>query len=67
MTTVAAMQCVEKGVFTLEENISRILPELEIPDVLTRFNENTGKTASAESYQTHHLETVANSLERNGS
>ena len=42
MTTVAAMQCVEKGLFTLDEDISRILPEWKSPDILTGF-EKTGE------------------------
>jgi CubicO group peptidase (beta-lactamase class C family) len=39
MTTVAVMQCVEKGLFTLDEDISRILPEWKSPDILTGFEE----------------------------
>src|ERR1700761_7598471 len=42
MTTVAVMQCVEKGLFTLDEDISRILPEWKSPDILTGF-EKTGE------------------------
>jgi CubicO group peptidase (beta-lactamase class C family) len=43
MTTVAVMQCVEKGLFTLDEDISRILPEWKSPDILTGFEEKTGE------------------------
>ena len=43
MTTVAVMQCVEKGLFTLDEDISHILPEWKSPDVLTGFEEKTGE------------------------
>jgi CubicO group peptidase (beta-lactamase class C family) len=43
MTTVAAMQCVEKGLFTLDENISRVLPEWKSPDILTGFDDKTGE------------------------
>ena len=43
MTTVAALQCVEKSLFTLDEDISRVLPEWESPDILTGFNEATAK------------------------
>jgi CubicO group peptidase (beta-lactamase class C family) len=42
MTTVAVMQCVEKRLFTLDEDISRILPEWKSPDILTGF-EKTGE------------------------
>ena len=43
MTAVAVMQCVEKGLFTLDEDISRILPEWKSPDILTGFEEKTGE------------------------
>jgi CubicO group peptidase (beta-lactamase class C family) len=42
MTTVAVMQCVERGLFTLDEDISRILPEWKSPAILTGF-EKTGE------------------------
>ena len=42
MTTVAAMQCVEKGLFTLDDDISRILPDWKSPDILTGLDEKTG-------------------------
>jgi CubicO group peptidase (beta-lactamase class C family) len=47
MTTVAAMQCVEKGLFTLDENISRVLPEWKSPDILTGFDDKTGEPHSS--------------------
>lgn len=40
-TTIAAMQCVEKGLFTLDEDVGRIMPELKGMDVITGFE--TGK------------------------
>jgi CubicO group peptidase (beta-lactamase class C family) len=43
MTTIAALQCVEKGLFTLDEDVSRILPEWKDPDIITGFDEGTGK------------------------
>jgi CubicO group peptidase (beta-lactamase class C family) len=42
-TTVAAMQCVEKGLITLDEDISRILPEWSSPDILTGFDKESGE------------------------
>lgn len=41
MTTVAAMQCVERGLFTLDEDISRLLPEFKDIDILTGFDSAT--------------------------
>jgi len=39
LTTVAALQCVERGELSLDEDVSAILPELRAPDVLTGFDE----------------------------
>jgi CubicO group peptidase (beta-lactamase class C family) len=39
MTTVAALQCVEKGLFTLDEDVTRILPEWKDADILTGFDD----------------------------
>ncbi|KEF54846.1 beta-lactamase [Exophiala aquamarina CBS 119918] len=43
LTTVAALQCVEKGFFELDAPISRILPAWANPDILTGFDDATGK------------------------
>lgn len=43
LTTVAALQCVEKGLFELDEPISRILPAWTHPDILTGFDDGTGE------------------------
>jgi hypothetical protein len=43
MTTVAALQCVERGSLSLDEDISRILPELKHRDILTGFDPKTDK------------------------
>ncbi|KAH7113123.1 beta-lactamase family protein [Dactylonectria estremocensis] len=40
VTTVAVMQCVERGQLDLDADIAKILPEWEKPQVLTGFNEN---------------------------
>lgn len=42
-TTVAVMQCVEKGLITLDEDISGILPEWSSPDILTGFDKESGE------------------------
>lgn len=40
-TTVAALQCVERGLLTLEDDPSQILPNWNTPDVLVGFDETT--------------------------
>jgi CubicO group peptidase (beta-lactamase class C family) len=40
VTTVAVMQCVEKGLLDLDANIAKVLPEWENPQVLTGFEED---------------------------
>ncbi|CAG8982117.1 hypothetical protein HYALB_00003209, partial [Hymenoscyphus albidus] len=42
-TAVAIMQCVEQGLFTLDEDVTRLLPELEDIEILRGFDEGTGK------------------------
>ncbi|CAG8954391.1 hypothetical protein HYFRA_00006018 [Hymenoscyphus fraxineus] len=42
-TAVAIMQCVEQGLFTLDEDVTRLLPELEDIEILKGFDEGTGK------------------------
>ncbi|KAL1956551.1 hypothetical protein VTO42DRAFT_7022 [Malbranchea cinnamomea] len=41
MTTIAVLQCVEKGLIDLDEDIGRILPEYAEPDLLYEFDEKT--------------------------
>jgi CubicO group peptidase (beta-lactamase class C family) len=40
ITTIAVLQCVEKGLFTLDEDVSRIVSEVGKTQVLTGFDEN---------------------------
>ncbi|KAG4443188.1 hypothetical protein IFR05_001330 [Cadophora sp. M221] len=40
ITTIAVMQCVERGQLDLTEDISRVLPEFKDPQILTGYNEN---------------------------
>ncbi|RNJ59764.1 hypothetical protein D7B24_001489 [Verticillium nonalfalfae] len=42
VTTVAVLQCVEKGLLDLDADVSKILPEWENPQILTGFDENDG-------------------------
>ncbi|KAI1614304.1 putative D-aminoacylase [Exophiala viscosa] len=43
MTAVAALQCVEKGLLHLDEDISSVLPEWKDPQVIVGFDEATGE------------------------
>lgn len=38
LTTIAVLQCVERGELDLNENIARLLPEWEKPKILTSFD-----------------------------
>lgn len=40
VTTVAVMQCVERGLLDLDADIASVLPEWENPRILTGFDEN---------------------------
>jgi CubicO group peptidase (beta-lactamase class C family) len=54
MTTIAALQCVERGLLELDSDISSILVEYKNIDILTGFDESTGKPVlkRAENYIT---------------
>lgn len=41
ITTIAALQSVERGYFTLDEDITRILPEFKGIQILTGFDEDS--------------------------
>jgi len=43
MTLVASIQCVERGHFSLDEDVTRLLPELRDILVLTGFHKKTGE------------------------
>jgi CubicO group peptidase (beta-lactamase class C family) len=43
ITTIAALQCVERAQLALDEDVSPILHELKSPDLLVGFNEKTGE------------------------
>jgi CubicO group peptidase (beta-lactamase class C family) len=37
LSAIAALQCVERGKFSLDEDVTRLLPELKDIDILTGF------------------------------
>jgi CubicO group peptidase (beta-lactamase class C family) len=43
MTTIAVLQCVERGHIALDDAVSSILPELKEPEILTGFKEGSGE------------------------
>lgn len=43
LTSIAAMQCVERGLLTLDTDVAEILPELAAQGILTGFDEVTGE------------------------
>lgn len=40
MTSIAALQCIERGQISLDSDVAKILPELASLHVLTGFKEN---------------------------
>ena len=44
MTSIAAMQCVERGLVALNTDVAGILPELAAQGILTGFDEASGET-----------------------
>jgi len=43
VTSIAALQSVDRGLFTLDEDVTRILPEFNGIQILTGFNDKTGE------------------------
>lgn len=43
MTSIAAMQCVERGLVTLDTDVAETLPELAVQGILTGFDKATGE------------------------
>lgn len=41
LSAIAALQCVERGQFSLDEDVTRILPELKDIAILTGFEKDT--------------------------
>ena len=42
MTAIAALQCVEKGLLNLDDDVVHLLPEVGSFGIITGFNESTG-------------------------
>lgn len=42
LTTICMLQCIEEGLFILDQDITTVLPEWKDPDILTGFDEITG-------------------------
>jgi CubicO group peptidase (beta-lactamase class C family) len=40
LTTISALQCVERGQVTLDEDITRLIPELKDIDIITAYDES---------------------------
>lgn len=40
MTTIAALQCVERGQIALDDEVASILPELKDVDIITGFSDS---------------------------
>jgi CubicO group peptidase (beta-lactamase class C family) len=55
LTAICAVQCVEKGLLNLEDDISAVLPEWKTRNVLLGFEEGTGKPISREAKGTINL------------
>jgi len=43
MTAVAALQCVDRGLISLDDDVTRVLPEWKDPDLLEGFETGSGK------------------------
>lgn len=43
MTAVAVLQCVDRGLISLDEDVTRVLPEWKDPDLLEGFETGSGK------------------------
>lgn len=43
MTTIAVLQCVERGLLSLDGDIGDILPEYAQPDLILGFDEESGQ------------------------
>jgi CubicO group peptidase (beta-lactamase class C family) len=41
MTSIAALQCVERGQVGLDDDLGEVVPELKDPDIITGFKEGT--------------------------
>lgn len=44
MTTIAVMQCVERGQLSLDDDVTKVLPELTGREIIKGFEEDSGKS-----------------------
>jgi CubicO group peptidase (beta-lactamase class C family) len=61
MTTIAAMQCVERGLLSLDGDVTDILPELKGRQILKGFEEGTQKPILVPNTKKITLRSAANS------
>jgi len=47
LTTIAALQCVERGQIALDESVSKVLPELAEPQIISSVGDGTSQTSSS--------------------
>lgn len=59
MTCVAVLQCVERGTLDLDEDVTKILPELKDLKILTGFDEESGEPITKKRSKTITLKLVA--------
>lgn len=52
VTSIAALQCVEKGLVNLDDDVTSILPELKDIDILKGFDESSGRPILGKSQNT---------------
>lgn len=58
MTTIAAMQAVERGLFTLDEDVTKFLPEWKDAEIIVGFEEGSDKPILEKSTKTITLRLV---------
>jgi CubicO group peptidase (beta-lactamase class C family) len=57
-TTIAAMQCVERGLLQLDDDVTEILPELKGLKVLSKFDEGDAEPTLVENTKSITLKSV---------
>ena len=46
LTAISVLQLVEKGLLTLDEDVSKYVPEVKSLEILTGFDKDTGKATT---------------------
>lgn len=62
VTSIAVLQCVERGQVTWDEDITRVLPELNAIEIITGFDKGSGKPTYEKRKKTISLRFVASSI-----